>query len=93
MTFKRLGNTAVKDELTRSAGPPDRMKETKIPSPSSPPTMLKPRPEERRHKKSGIKFNGKNLGIIISEKQDQFQDYCKNFLLFYFLNRVFVLWL
>ena len=51
MTFKRLGNTAVKDELTRSAGPPDRMKETKIPSPSSPPTMLKPRPEERRHKK------------------------------------------
>uniref|UniRef100_A0A674NSR7 Uncharacterized protein n=1 Tax=Takifugu rubripes TaxID=31033 RepID=A0A674NSR7_TAKRU len=30
----------------RSAGPPARMKETKIPSPSSPPTMLKPRPVE-----------------------------------------------
>ena len=30
----------------RSAGPPARMKETKIPSPSSPPTMLKPKPVE-----------------------------------------------
>lgn len=30
----------------RSAGPPARMKETKIPSPSSPPTMLKPNPVE-----------------------------------------------
>lgn len=30
----------------RSAGPPARMKETKMPSPSSPPTMLKPRPVE-----------------------------------------------
>lgn len=30
----------------RSAGPPARMKETKMPSPSSPPTMLKPRPLE-----------------------------------------------
>ena len=30
----------------RSAGPPARMKETKIPSPSSPPTMLKPSPVE-----------------------------------------------
>lgn len=28
----------------RSAGPPARMKEMKIPSPSSPPTMLNPRP-------------------------------------------------
>lgn len=32
----------------RSAGPPARMKETKIPSPSSPPTMLKPSPVEPR---------------------------------------------
>lgn len=30
----------------RSAGPPARMKEIKIPSPSSPPTMLNPRPVE-----------------------------------------------
>lgn len=30
----------------RSAGPPARMKEIKIPSPSSPPTILKPSPEE-----------------------------------------------
>lgn len=30
----------------KSAGPPARMKETKMPSPSSPPTMLKPRPVE-----------------------------------------------
>ena len=30
----------------RSAGPPARMKETKMPSPSSPPTMLKPKPVE-----------------------------------------------
>lgn len=30
----------------RSAGPPARMKETKMPSPSSPPTMLNPRPVE-----------------------------------------------
>lgn len=30
----------------RSAGPPARIKETKMPSPSSPPTMLKPRPVE-----------------------------------------------
>lgn len=32
----------------RSAGPPARMKEIKIPSPSSPPTMLKPRPVDPR---------------------------------------------
>lgn len=32
----------------RSAGPPARMKEMKMPSPSSPPTMLKPRPVEPR---------------------------------------------
>ena len=32
----------------RSAGPPARIKEIKIPSPSSPPTMLKPRPVEPR---------------------------------------------
>src|SRR4029434_7503329 len=32
----------------RSAGPPVRMKEMKIPSPSSPPTMLKPRPVKPR---------------------------------------------
>lgn len=32
----------------RSAGPPARMKEMKIPSPSSPPTMLKPRPVDPR---------------------------------------------
>lgn len=30
----------------RSAGPPARMKEMKMPSPSSPPTMLNPRPVE-----------------------------------------------
>lgn len=30
----------------RSAGPPASMKDTKMPSPSSPPTMLKPRPVE-----------------------------------------------
>lgn len=30
----------------RSAGPPARMKDTKMPSPSSPPTMLKPSPVE-----------------------------------------------
>lgn len=29
----------------RSAGPPARMKDTNIPSPSSPPTILKPRPD------------------------------------------------
>lgn len=32
----------------RSAGPPARIKEMKMPSPSSPPTMLKPRPVEPR---------------------------------------------
>lgn len=32
----------------RSAGPPARMKEMNMPSPSSPPTMLKPRPVEPR---------------------------------------------
>ncbi|TNN49413.1 hypothetical protein EYF80_040368 [Liparis tanakae] len=32
----------------RSAGPPARMKEMKMPSPSSPPTMLKPSPVEPR---------------------------------------------
>lgn len=32
----------------RSAGPPARMKEMKIPSPSSPPTMLNPRPVDPR---------------------------------------------
>lgn len=32
----------------RSAGPPARMKEINMPSPSSPPTMLKPRPVEPR---------------------------------------------
>lgn len=30
----------------RSAGPPAKMKETKMPSPSSPPTILKPNPVE-----------------------------------------------
>lgn len=32
----------------RSAGPPAKIKEINIPSPSSPPTMLKPRPVEPR---------------------------------------------
>lgn len=36
----------------RSAGPPARMKETKIPSPSSPPTMLKPSPVDPRWRTS-----------------------------------------
>ena len=53
----------------RSAGPPAKMKDTKIPSPSSPPTILKPNPvdpffkiilrgslEKNEEKKKSIKF-------------------------------------
>ena len=42
--FKVKYNKRVLTCPERSAGPPARMKDTKMPSPSSPPTMLKPRP-------------------------------------------------
>jgi len=40
-----------------SAGPPDKIKDTKIPSPSSPPTMLKPNP-------AALLFSSTCLGVL-----------------------------